>query len=621
MAKTSCRTYYLISSMLTTAGIKSHIFFLCFVLNLNFSFAQERSDVPKAYIDYFEKFDNSESLWDRLLAKIGINEDQRSIALICGVDYYKNFGFDKSLKPAGEDIRKLAIHLEHSKNFDEIIVLKNEDFTSENLRFFFYEYLPKRFTEYSNSRFLFAFSGHGISEKLDDEKNRRSEGYLLLSSAFNTADKVNAIDLSILRSMLNQVVPIAMHSLVLVNSCYSGSFLAGQSFDPQSYLNRPGAHAITASSIDEKAFAMPNIGSGSVFFEFFLNGIKGDADLFPKEGGDGIITFGELSDYMKQNIITVTKGKSTPQSGSLKLESKGSFFFVIDQIEDINDIETLVDWEGTRIFGGDVLLDEEFKILLGGDGSKKDSIIHEVTNKIGGYKSNLDYLKSNYPDQHLTMGNVGTIGFLEIKYSYLREQLAIVASTIKGIDTDIVILDPVSESEIKELLNFLPNYKAKVLDTNAILFKPKRVQLLDAYNNVYRVKHGAVIYQIITVKYSFPKTDDSKLREWAYNYHKDDLKTIITGFVEIKEEIQYTAKKLDFLTTELNKRPFYEKIFTKKRFIAVSKNFDELLERSLREIDLIDVVPNQHEKYINKDERYINKLNIGDPRIISIRVN
>ena len=123
-----------------------------------------------------------------LLSVHGIEDQQlgRSYALIAGISHYPNLPKDKKLlAPAKVDVDSLVKFLEDHEYFDEIVVLEDGDVTLENFNYFLGIYFPDRMSADQNSRFLFAYSGHGFDVGTDS--------YLLTSSAKEMDDRSNSI--------------------------------------------------------------------------------------------------------------------------------------------------------------------------------------------------------------------------------------------------------------------------------------------------------------------------------------------------------------------------------------------------------------------------------------------
>ncbi|MCI5137401.1 MAG: DUF1566 domain-containing protein [Candidatus Electrothrix sp. AR1] len=297
-------------------------------------FAQK---VPPQYLDYIIENTDKRSLPEKVLNKVGLTRADvgRSFALICGVSNYPNMkGKNGDLKPAAEDLRKLQAYLKHHEFFDEVVVLRDDQVTLPNLEYFLQTYFPARLKKFPKSRFLFAYTGHGMTEN--------NKGYLLKSTARSLGDKGHAIHVNVLKVYIDEVVAAGHQVLVLLNSCHSGTFLKRSYGDVVLLPKYPGAHAITAGGPSELAWHIKEVGSGSIFYEKLLAGISGIADAEK----DGIVTGNELYSYLRREIQMVTDQGQNPQMGDISLHgSRGEFFF-------LNRDTPLVQQEGVKVSGG-----------------------------------------------------------------------------------------------------------------------------------------------------------------------------------------------------------------------------------------------------------------------------
>jgi uncharacterized protein len=283
--------------------------------------------IPNQYQRLFYQCAERHSLWEKALNTVGLTglEVGRSYALIAGVSHYPKFALpDRYLGPADVDIQRLEQYLKEQEFFDEIVVLKDDDLTLENLNYFLDDYFPEKLKQSPHSRFLFAYSGHGYADGVDQS----ARGFLLKSSATSLKDSTNAIDLRILRALMDSVVDSAEKSLVLINSCHSGAFIErkpfGGSVTINTVLKGKGAHAIVASTLNENSWS--GEAGGSVFFDKIFAGLNGAADKFPE---DGVVTFDELYAYLRGEIPLATHGSQTPMEGDISRDgSVGEFFFL-----------------------------------------------------------------------------------------------------------------------------------------------------------------------------------------------------------------------------------------------------------------------------------------------------
>ena len=290
---------------------------------------QDKAPVQPEYQRFFYHYVDKRSLSEKSLNLVGlsIQDVGRSFALIAGVSHYPNMPpTDRDLRPGAEDIAKLQKYLRDEEFFDEIVVLKDQNMNLDNLAFFLQSYFPERLKKFPKSRFLFAYSGHGMEED--------GNGYLLTNAAHTLSDRGNSVALKLVRDLIEEDVDAAFHVLVLINACHSGTFLK-RSFGGNSHLlsRNPGAHAITAGGSSEPTWSDPTLGTGSIFFEKFFAGLDGHADIWPENQdgsrGDGIITVDELATYLKAEVKYETDERQNPLVGDLSRNgSLGGFFFL-----------------------------------------------------------------------------------------------------------------------------------------------------------------------------------------------------------------------------------------------------------------------------------------------------
>ena len=323
------------------------------------------TSVPREYWGCFAHYVDNRSLPEKALNVIGLSTQDigRGFALIAGVTHYPNMTQEQQhLKPAAEDLGRLQAYLRDQEFFDEIVVLKDGDVTLQALRYFLEVYFPARLRQFPKSRFLFAYSGHGMAE---DEKEY-PYGYLLQATARNLADKENGISMNVLRLFVDHIISAGHQVLVLINACHSGAFLNNRPFGGTStlYLSQEkGAHAITASGSGQLSWHNPQIGPGSVFFEKFFAGLGGQADAYPFDArtgqrGDGIITANEIGTYLVEEVRLATRGEQTPIPADISPHrSLGAFFFLNRQKQ--TDKGIVPDWDRSQPKPPDIAAEQD----------------------------------------------------------------------------------------------------------------------------------------------------------------------------------------------------------------------------------------------------------------------
>jgi TPR repeat protein len=297
-----------------------------FLSSTHLALAQGPPEVPQQYRRLFYYNNDQRDLLEKALNKVGQTKFPvgRSFALIAGVTQYPNFPpLERDLKPAQVDIEKLKSYLKDQEYFDQIVVLKDGDMNLDTLNYFLESYFPEQLKKSPHSRFLFAYSGHGYAESLDES----ARGFVLTSPATTKTDPINRIDLSTIRGFLTPDVDAAEKLLVLVNACQSGAFLGRKAYgaNPLGPGDR-GAYAIMASRTSQQSLSLSSVGPGSVFFEKVFAGLSGIADKSPN---DGVVTYHELDTYLHSEIPYATNGAQMPMEGDISKDgSIGEFFFL-----------------------------------------------------------------------------------------------------------------------------------------------------------------------------------------------------------------------------------------------------------------------------------------------------
>lgn len=316
--------------------------------------------VPPQYVKFFYRNVDERGAWEKALDYVNLsaNDTGRSFALIAGISKYPNMsGRARDLSPARLDVEKMASYLAgEPESFNEIVVLLDEDMTPENMRFFLTRYFPQRLSESPRSRFLFAYSGHGMT-------NENDRGYLLTSEARSLDDWFNGISFAELRAQFQDIVDRGHQVLVLINACYGVDFHRGLAFggedDPPiaPKPTREGAHAITAGGSGEVSWHDPNfpdsIGpKGSIFFEAVLAALDGRADKLPE---DGIVSVAELQAYLHGTVSRFTDEHQNPTASDMKAATSPGGFFFLDrhrQMKEGNAEPLTGTWWSGISFGG-----------------------------------------------------------------------------------------------------------------------------------------------------------------------------------------------------------------------------------------------------------------------------
>lgn len=273
-------------------------------------------------------------------------DDVRSFALIIGVSKYKIGGADL---PAAEiDVAKLTdLFIDHQR-FDEVIVLRNDDATVENIRYFLETYFIKKAAQQDGkSRLVVTYSGHGIGEA-----GTGSKAGLVLGAANNTSDWDHIVSTATLRAAIEQLASSHFHVLTLINACYGGGvFGLANAATNMGVTYLRGSHALTAGPSDQVVYSKGGPSDGSLFFDALVQAVRLDqADpdnttKFTDDQGrvlseihDGTIRLGWISLYITRRLQDQRqwfKDKGfelwPPLGGPVipkDQEARGAFFFL-----------------------------------------------------------------------------------------------------------------------------------------------------------------------------------------------------------------------------------------------------------------------------------------------------
>lgn len=409
------------------------LFFCLILIGITDNSHSAEPAVEDLYKKYFYHYQDNRVWYERAINFLNYTDRPvgRSIALIAGISNYPYLRGKKDLIPAGEDIKNLANYLKEVEHFDEIVVLKDNAVTYENFMYFFSVYFPEQLGKYPKPRFLFAYSGHGFEDGLFS--------YILKRGAKSLDDKRQSINLGVLRELIMDTVKESFYTLILINSCNSGAF----HIHPYSNLKMGvpklgGAHAITASGTQQKAWHLGSEGSGSVFFEKLFKALeKRRADKYPDPDGDGLITIDELAIYLKSQVRFATKDSQIPRMSSLSKDSgQGFFFFDREKQIQLGNSNPWVPPEGSISFGGE---DGSLPPLPSTIEVKKscgDPL--RISDEIECFDKNANYLKNKYDELPPAVGFdpiemtrrqnyerkyqcASNLAGLKKKYSYLNE--------------------------------------------------------------------------------------------------------------------------------------------------------------------------------------------------------
>jgi formylglycine-generating enzyme required for sulfatase activity len=274
-------------------------------------------------LDEVEIRPDDRTVSERLLARAGFGDLQKSYALVVGIDEFDDF----TDLPTAQDPLRMRDYLVEEAGFDYVHILTGDKVTKDRLD----ELMLDEFRQLvgPQDRFLFYWSGHG--ETLGDGPGARGFLPLKTSRKGRYSGMVSMDDVADWDSYIN-----AHQVLYLMDSCFSGLVGAAPQSDlsdiTREQLSGPSRHVITAGRGDEQTIAVDQLG-GSVFTHALLKGLRGAADSSNALGKDDLVSVGELKGYLGQEVTRQRtrfgwQRSITPQIRDLT-GSDGAFFFPI----------------------------------------------------------------------------------------------------------------------------------------------------------------------------------------------------------------------------------------------------------------------------------------------------
>lgn len=258
----------------------------------------------------------------------------KSYALVIGMSRYKQkeTGWPP-LPGAVDDIQAVAEAL--TPQFDEVKVRR--DLSGKDLRQELDQFLLEHGHEKDN-RLLIYFAGHGATRSTSAGVE---VGYIVPVDA----PTIDRDEKGFLRTALNmeEIIPKvrsldAKHILFLFDSCFSGTVLNFRSPpklppDIKKKSTQPVRQFITAGTAAEQ------VPDRSLFREYLLRGLKGDAD----GNKDGYVTASELGGYLSEMIVADSNDTQHPQFGTITDPhlNQGDVVFLVHDGTQAPSVETI----------------------------------------------------------------------------------------------------------------------------------------------------------------------------------------------------------------------------------------------------------------------------------------
>ncbi|MEW6437777.1 MAG: GH25 family lysozyme [Pseudomonadota bacterium] len=236
----------------------------------------------------------------------------RSFALVVAVGKSPDASSGNDIDSAEMDFQHLINFLVNDEGFDLVVGLKDQDATGDNinylLRNFFYHQLNKLNTR---SRFLFAFSGHGVPGPNEDSQNS-----LILWGGTGDPDDPNTLSTKDLDDDLRNIKEKAWQTLVLINSCFSGGYfkeLTGDHGGSPAGFSQSGAWAMTSTDAGDLSYADPLVtNGGSIFFDSLIDAVRSphNGGVPPGNSRPDIVRFAGVLDSISDYIWNINLEKS-----------------------------------------------------------------------------------------------------------------------------------------------------------------------------------------------------------------------------------------------------------------------------------------------------------------------
>jgi hypothetical protein len=239
-----------------------------------------------------------------------------SYALLIGVSDYTS-GW-RTLPGVKQDIEAISTVLRE----DGFQVIRVMNPTRANLTQAIEDFISQ-YGEENDNRLLIYFAGHGETLTTPDG---RQLGYIVPADAppshNQAAFKRQAISMQTIDNYAQQIV--AKHVLFVFDSCFSGMlFNVLRRSGPPPVISlkaaQPVRQFITAGTASQE------VPDQSLFRQFFVRGLRGEADL----NRDGYITGTELGDYLEAQVSNYSRNSQTPRHGKLRNPQldQGDFIF------------------------------------------------------------------------------------------------------------------------------------------------------------------------------------------------------------------------------------------------------------------------------------------------------
>ena len=245
-------------------------------------------------------------------------------AVVIGINKYKHWD---NLEYAVNDARSVKNLLVSKFGFrsDHILELIDGEATLVNIRTTLGGVLPQKAKK--NDGVLIFFAGHGETVELPEGGNL---GYLVPVDGSDEKSEYFAtlLPMTQIRVICNLIA--AKHIFFVVDACYSGlaaSSERGMSAETEHFVSQLASmrsrQILTAGGQGEPVVEKSEWGHSAFTFKFLEGLESGAAD----NDQDGVITAGEIANYIKTRVPKISNNRQTPQFKNLT-NDEGEFVFI-----------------------------------------------------------------------------------------------------------------------------------------------------------------------------------------------------------------------------------------------------------------------------------------------------
>ena len=244
----------------------------------------------------------------------------RLFAVVIGISHYAKGGAEQinDLQYADRDAKSVLDFLKSPAGGgvtdEDSLLLLDQDATTESVRHALFNFLTK---PQEQDTVVIYIAGHGAPDP-NDPRNI----YFLTADAKPDDMGATAFPMFELQDVFERILK-AKRVITFADTCHSYGFTGARAGAGskrannlvnqylQRYASKGQRAVITASDISESSFEGANWGDGhGVFTWFLLQGLQGKADA----NHDGVVTAGELFNYIRQAVPQATGGKQNPRA-------------------------------------------------------------------------------------------------------------------------------------------------------------------------------------------------------------------------------------------------------------------------------------------------------------------